>query len=276
MPAKLEQVHRKLLRNQWNLCVGIRMHESHIWNEWPWAIRRASHVIQTMATEWVNWHSAPRHGGQHCNKLETSKKRKSLPLSIQSTGSKSPNENVCWTKCLCERWMKLGMKKKHFFLSTELCVRGFVHQFKRIERNRGGQEILLNGKAAWLCQCASIFFFKKKREEGINSQRGWMRGPSTEAPRHQNACISFLRDIHGRWYLHSKYTQTAHMPNLNISVQHAAGWNDLKRMFMATFRVFSFSLMLGNSSVASCLTPYKELRRGPGQHFHFLVAHTQQ
>lgn len=44
-------------------------------------------------------------------------------------------------------------KRKTVFPCTELCVRGFflffvLHQFKRIERNRGGQEILLNGKAA--------------------------------------------------------------------------------------------------------------------------------
>lgn len=128
MPAKLKQVHRKLLGNQLNHCVGIRMQESLVRNEWPWAIQRASHVTQTMANEWVT-------DTQHldmllwaaCENAQTGSIKKeeifaSLFGWIQSVGSKSSAENVCRTKCLCARWMKLGRKKERLFFSALNCV----------------------------------------------------------------------------------------------------------------------------------------------------------
>lgn len=52
--------------------------------------------------------------------------------------------------------------EKSCFLVCELlcmCVRAreFLYLLKCIQRNRRGQEILLNGKAVCLCQCASMF-----------------------------------------------------------------------------------------------------------------------
>lgn len=45
----------------------------------------------------------------------------------------------------------------------------------------------------------------------------------------------------------------------------------------APCRVFSFfyaaSILVGNASTATCVTPSKELQRRPGQHLDFLVAH---
>lgn len=175
MPAKLEQVHRKLLGNQLNHCVGIRMHESLVRNEWPWAIQRASHVTQTMANEWVT-------DTQHLDMLlwaacenaqtESIKKRKSLPLCLAEFSRWDPRvpmkmfvgQNVF----VRAEWNWGGKKKDCFSLHWIVCARVFLffvlHQFKRIERNRGGQEILLNGKAAWLCRCGSVLlFFIKKR-----------------------------------------------------------------------------------------------------------------
>lgn len=66
------------------------------------------------------------------------------------------------------------------------------------------------------------------------------------------------------------------MPNRNNPTQRTAGRNDWRRTFTLSPFFYAASILAGNASVASCLTPYKELRRRPGQHFYFLVAHAQQ
>lgn len=143
---------------------------------------------------WVShWRSTPRHvvvtvgyrtgwlilGTQMTWKYPKTQKTQpqERKLSQQSVWFKSPDENVSWTKCLCVCWMKSGGEKA-VFLWRELYVWGFLYQFKRIQRNRGGQEILLNGKAAWLCHCASMFFKKggRKRYREGNKERERGRG----------------------------------------------------------------------------------------------------
>lgn len=170
--------------------------------EWPDHFLGMSGLEQfRMAVVWFirvsQWHSTPRHccncsfalkvrhkvypndmGNVWKHTKSTTRKKNNIPLSppplfgwSRCVWSKSPNENISPTICLYACWKELFSRVCARSLRIE-CVWEFLYLLKRIQRNRRGQEILLNGKAMCLCQCVSIFVRQQGKGRG-HPQASW-------------------------------------------------------------------------------------------------------
>lgn len=153
------------------------------------------------------------------HKLDHNKRKMKTLFAFSCLAGHNLRDPRLVMKTFLGQYLFVYAEKSYFLVSMCalmcVCVRGFLYLLKSIQRNRRGQEILLNGKAVCLCQCLCLLDTEKERER--EEQTGSGDGGERERPIYRRLGLQRLNFIsfdrrNGR-YLHILCTQSQ-QPNI--------------------------------------------------------------